>query len=119
MAPDYFPGLAPNLGAVQDRDDVEVPQQDPGHGSIRPLPALAFAPNPATRRHVVVRCTIPSGKVGKLTLRDVVGRTVKSFSLLPSRMTRLDLRGLAPGVYMATLDGTMPLLFRKLVITAR
>ena len=119
VAPDYFPGLAPNLGAVQDRDDIEVPQQDPGHGSISPLPEFAFAPNPATCRDVVVRCTIPTMKIGKLTMRDVVGRTVKSISLPPSRMTRLDLRGLAPGVYMAALDGTVPLVFRKLVITSR
>ena len=82
-------------------------------------PEPAFAPNPTTGRYVTVRCAIATGTIGKLTLRDVLGRAVKSFTLGPSGRTRLDLRGLAPGVYMGTLDGTMPLASRKLVITAR
>jgi hypothetical protein len=54
-----------------------------------------------------------------LTLRDVLGETVRSFSLAPSGRTRLDLRGLSPSVYMATFEGTGPPVSRKLVIAAR
>jgi hypothetical protein len=54
----------------------------------------------------------------KLTLRDVLGRAVKSFALDPSGSMRLDLRGLAPGVYVATLESTGQSVSSKLVLTA-
>ena len=82
-------------------------------------PALAFAPSPAAGRFVTVRYAVAAGTRGKLTLRDVLGRTVKSFTLDPSGSTRLDLRGFAPGIYMATLDASGQYVSRKLILTAR
>jgi hypothetical protein len=68
----------------------------------------------------MVRCAVAAGTVGKLTLHDVLGRTVKSIALEPSGITpQLDLRGLPPGVYMATLEAGTQSLTRKLVITGR
>jgi len=117
MTPGYFPGPKPNLGAVQDTGRVGTPQDDSGHGSVtRPL-ELTFAPNPVTGRDVTLRCAIPTGKVGRLALRDVLGRTVKSIPLVTSGITRLDLRSFAPGIYIAALDAGGPPLARKLIIT--
>ena len=118
MEPGYFPEAKPNLGAVQHAGHLGTPQRDPGRGSVTQRPELAFAPNPATGRDVMVRCAIPTGQVGKLTLRDVVGRTVKSVALGRSGNTQLDLRGFAPGVYVAKLETTGPPVSRKLIITA-
>jgi parallel beta-helix repeat protein len=120
MTPGYFPGAKPNLGAVQNTSPVGIPQRDPGRGSVARLPELTFAPNPATGKHARVRCAIAAGTVGKLALHDVLGRTVKSLALVPSDITpQLDLRGLAPGVYMATLEAGTQSLTRKFVITGR
>jgi hypothetical protein len=119
MTPGYFPGTKPNLGAVQSTSYMGLPQRDPRRGSVTQLPELGFAPNPATGRYVMARCAIPAGKVGKLTLRDVVGRTVKSVTQVPSGTTQLDLRGFAPGVYIAALDAAGPPVFGKLIITAQ
>jgi hypothetical protein len=118
MTPGYFTGDRPNLGAVQSPGRVGMEQRDPGHGSVTQLPELAFAPNPATGRYVMARCAIPTGKIGKLTLRDVLGRTVKSIALVRSGITQLDLRGFAPGIYIAALDAGGPPVSRKLIITA-
>jgi hypothetical protein len=82
-------------------------------------PELTIAPNPTTGAFVTARYDIPVGTLGDITLRDALGRTTGLFDLDPSGVARLDLSGLAPGVYMATLDGTMPPVSRKLVITAR
>jgi hypothetical protein len=117
MTPGYFPGVKPNLGAVEGTGYMGTPQRDPRRGSVTQPPEFAFAPNPTTGRYVTARCAIPTGKVGKLTLRDVVGRTVKS-ALVPSGITQLDLRGLAPGIYIAALDAAGPPVSRKLIITA-
>jgi hypothetical protein len=118
MTPGYFTGDKPNLGAVQDTGHMGMQQHDPGQGSVTPRPELALAPNPATGRCVVARCAIPTAMVGKLTLRDVLGRTVKSIALVRSGITRLDLRSFAPGVYVAALDAGGPPVSRKLIITA-
>jgi hypothetical protein len=117
MTPGYFPGVKPNLGVVQGTGYMGTPQRNPRRGSVTQPAELAFAPNPATGRYVTARCAIPTGKVGKLTLRDVVGRTVKS-ALVPSGVTQLDLRGFAPGIYIAALDAAGPAVSRKLIITA-
>ena len=66
-------------------------------------PDLALTPNPTTGRFITVRYNVTTDTPGKLTLRDVLGRTVKSITLGTSGVTRLDLRGLSPGVYMASL----------------
>jgi len=88
-------------------------------GSLARQPELAFAPNPATGRFVTIRYDIATGTHGRLMLRDVLGRTSKSFDLDPSGSTRLDLHGFAPGIYIATLDATGQAFSRKLIITAR
>ena len=119
MTPAYFTGVKPNLGAIQSTSYMGMPQRDPGRGSITQLPELTFAPNPATGRCVMARCAIPTGKIGKLTVRDVVGRTVKSITQVPSGTTQIDLRGFAPGVYIAALDAAGPPVFGKLIITAQ
>jgi hypothetical protein len=82
-------------------------------------PEVTIVPNPATGRFVMVRCTFPAGTYVKLTLRDVLGRAVRTFALDPSGGTHLDLRSLRPGVYIATLEAGTQSLTRKLVITAR
>jgi len=119
MTPGYFPGAKPNLGAVQNTGHVGMQQRDPGHGSVTQLPELAFAPNPATGRYVTARYDIAAGTLGKLTLRDVLGRTIGSFELDPSGRTRLDLRGFAPGMYFARLEADDRTIRRKLIITDR
>ena len=78
---------------------------------------LDIAPNPTRSAFVVASHT--AAIEAALTLRDVLGRTIRSFNLNPYGRTRLDLRGLAPGVYMATLEGTGRPVSRKLIITAR
>jgi hypothetical protein len=80
-------------------------------------PGLSLLPNPTNGTHVAVTSGITTRT--SLTLRDVLGNAVVSFSLDPAGRTRLNLHGLPPGVYVATLDGTMPLVSRKLVIAAR
>jgi hypothetical protein len=120
MTPGYFPGAKPNLGAVQNISPSATPDRDPGRGSVTQLPELAFAPNPATGKHALLRCAVGAGMVGRLTLHDVLGRTVMSVALVPSGITRqVDLRGFAPGVYIALLKTPDHSVSRKLVITAR
>jgi len=80
-------------------------------------PGLTLLPNPTSGTHVTVTSGITTR--ANLTLRDVLGSAVVSFSLDPAGRKRLDLRGLPPGVYVATLDATMPRVSRKLIITAR
>jgi hypothetical protein len=118
MTPGYFSGAKPDLGTVQDTGYAGVQYGDPGDGNVSRLPELAFAPNPATSRDVTVRCAIPTGKVGRFVVRDVLGRTVKSIALVTSGVSRLDLRNLAPGIYIAALDAGGPPVSRKLIITA-
>ena len=87
-------------------------------GTPAKQPELIITPNPTTGRFVMVHCDTEGGTCGKLALHDALGRTARSFSLDPFGRTGLNLRGLAPGVYMATLKGTIPPVSRKLVITA-
>ena len=87
-------------------------------GTVARRPELAFVPNPAAGRFVAVRYALAAGTRGRLTLRDVLGRTVKSFTLDPSGSTHLDLRGFPPGIYIATLDAAGSSISRKLIITA-
>lgn len=85
---------------------------------LRPLRDLAFCPNPAMGRQVMVQYDIAAGTSHTLTLHDVLGEEVASFILDPSGRTHLDLRGLPPGVYVAALEGGIPHQRRKLVITS-
>jgi hypothetical protein len=90
---------------------------EPRRATLRP-PELVLTPNPATGRYVMARCDIAAGSYANLALRDVMGRTEKTFRLNPSGTTRLDLRGFAPGVYFAEIDIRGQLGSRKLVLTA-
>jgi hypothetical protein len=96
---------------------VPIPGTCEPQTSLARRSELALAPNPATGRFVMARYDIAVGSRGDLTLRNVLGRTVKSFVLDPSGDTRLDLRGFAPGVYIANLRTTGQSVSRKLVIT--
>jgi hypothetical protein len=96
--------------------DTSKPPRDVVQRTSTQLPALALAPNPALGRSVIIKCYTADGKVSRLTLRDVLGRAVTAFSV-PSGTTRLDLHGFTAGVYMVTLDGVLPLVSRRLVIS--
>ena len=89
------------------------------HNLCAMRPELTLAPNPTNGAFVIVHHHATAGARATMTLRDVVGKVVGSFALGPSNNTRIDLRGLTPGVYMATLEGSGRPLTRKLVITAR
>jgi hypothetical protein len=78
--------------------------------------SFSLAPNPA-RGVFTVATRAALGTY--FTLHDALGKKVKSFSLGPSGVTHLDLRSLAPGVYMATLQTGTQSLTRKLVVTSR
>jgi hypothetical protein len=78
--------------------------------------SFSLAPNPA-RGVLTVATRAAHG--ANLALRNTLGEKVKSYSLDPSGRIRLDLRGLAPGVYMATIEAGTQSLTRKLVITGR
>jgi hypothetical protein len=79
---------------------------------------LSFEPNPTSGRFVTVRYGLGKRPTSKLTLRDVLGRTVRTVELDPSGSTRLDLRDIQPGVYVAALESVSPSVSRKLIITA-
>jgi len=96
----------------------ETPRDSVQSSSVA-LPKLAFAQSPASGRFVTVRCSLAVGRMRRLTIRDVAGRAVRTFALSPSGITQLDLRGFPPGVYLATLQGSVPLVSRKLVIAPR
>ena len=76
---------------------------------------LTLVPNPTNGTFITITCGITAS--ANLTLRDALGRTLKSFLLPPSGRTRLDLRALAPGVYIATLRTPDRSVSRKLVIS--
>lgn len=80
----------------------------PVAGETTPTPAEALTlgaphPNPA---HGMVRLGVTATGPSRLRLVDVLGRTVADERLeAGTREARLDVRGLAPGVYAAVLDG--------------
>ncbi|GEM_PF-1360147 len=92
--------------------------QEP-QGTVARQPELTLAPNPTAGRFIKAQYNVAANTSGKLALRDVLGRVVKSFTLDPSGSTRLDLRGFAPGVYVATLNAAGQSVTRKLVVTPR
>ena len=95
---------------------VHVPGTCEPQDSVARQPDVVFTPNPMTGRFVTVQYDIAAEDRGTLALRDVLGRTVKSYTLDPSGSTRLDLRGFAPGIYMATLNASGVSISRKLVL---
>lgn len=72
-------------------------------------PSLAALPNPA-RESVTLSFTLPHAGAARLTLHDVLGRTVAEAEASPhtvgSHTVTLDTRRLAPGVYLARLTTT-------------
>jgi hypothetical protein len=99
--------------------NVPKPPREAVQRTTAKLPDFALAPNPSGRRVVTVRSTLAVGKRRTVTMRDVVGRAVRTFMIDQSGIARLDLRGMPAGVYMATLEAGTQSLTRKLVITAR
>ena len=106
----YDSSTSPSLHVVYGPSGVRETQSLPAE-----RPVLALSPNPASGKVAVASHNL-SFRAG-LTLRDALGRTVRSFTLNASGRTRLDLHGLPPGVYVATLDATMPRVSRKFIIT--
>jgi len=108
----YDSSSSPYLHIVYRSSGVSEPQS-----AVTMRPEFTLVPNPTRSTLVTVNHNVAVR--GRLTLRDVLGRTTGSFDLDPSGHMRLDLRGLSPGVYMATLDAGGQFLSRKLVITTR
>ncbi len=108
----YDSSSAPYLHVVYTPAGVSEDRNSTGRG-----PGLTLLPNPTSGTHVAVTSGVTSP--ASLALLDVLGNAVRSFIMDPSGRKSLDLRGLAPGVYMATLDAGTQSLTRKLVITAR
>jgi hypothetical protein len=107
-------GLAPYLRVQYTRPGTcEPPVESPYR------PELMLVPNPTDARVVLVRCALAIGTRLTLTTCDVTGRILHAYPLDASGITQLDLRGFAPGVYMATLEAGSQSLTRKLVITTR
>ncbi|HTW90480.1 MAG TPA: T9SS type A sorting domain-containing protein [bacterium] len=75
--------------------------EDAKPASLRP--ALAVLGNPV-RNAVGLRLQIPRGQTGSLTLCDVAGRLVRSFSVARTGMLNLDLRSMSAGVYFVRLE---------------
>jgi hypothetical protein len=114
----WFSGfVTPDTSDTTDTTVTPKPTRDAVQRTVAELPDFAFASNPSRSRVVIVRSALAVRNRRVLTMRDVVGRAVRTFVLDPSGIARLDLRGLAPGVYMATLDAGTHSLTRKLVIT--
>lgn len=108
----YTDSLAPFIHVEYSSSAIQENQRAPTEQA-----RFSLAPNPT--RSAFVTADHNTAASARLTLRDVVGRTVNSFHLGPSGRTRLDLRGLPPGVYLATLEAGTQSLTRKLVITNR
>jgi len=107
----YDSSSAPYLHVVYSPAGVSETQSVPAG-----VTSFSVTPNPASG---VITVTSRAAACASLTLRNALGETVRSYALPQSSRAQLDLRGLAPGVYMATLEtGTQPLT-RKLVLTAR
>ncbi len=118
----WFSGFVPpDTSDTTDTTDTTVTPKprDAVQRASTKLPDFALAPNPSGKRVITVRSALAVGKRRRVTMRDVVGRAVRTFVIDQSGIARLDLRGLAPGVYMATLDAGTQSLTRKLVITNR
>jgi hypothetical protein len=107
----YDSSSAPYLHVVYSPAGVSETQSVPAG-----VTSFSVTPNPASG---VITVTSRAAACASLTLRNALGETVRSYTLPQSGVAHLDLRGLPPGVYMATLDGKMPLLSRKLVVTGR
>jgi hypothetical protein len=96
-----------------------APPPDAVQRASTKLPDFGLAPNPSGRGVVTIRSALAVGKRRTVTIRDVVGRAVRTFVLDQSGIARLDLRGMPAGVYMARIEAGSQSLTRKLVITAR
>ena len=106
-------GPSPQLASVgalqQAASEVLTRYQSGALGTPRALAAtgatLAIAPNPASGS-AVVYTSLPAGiRTATLSLRDGLGRVVRTLPVDAAAPTPLDLRGLAAGLYHATLSG--------------
>lgn len=102
---------APYLHVVYSPAGVSETQSVPAG-----VTSFSVTPNPASG---VITVTSRAAACASLTLRNALGETVRSYTLPQSGKAQLDLRGLPPGVYMATLESGTQSLTRKLVLTAR
>ncbi len=116
------PQLASVAGLQQTADQIQIRYQSGTLAAPRALETaaiLTLAPNPATRT-ATIHAGLPAGlSAATLTLRDALGRTVRTVAVRAAT-TPLDVRGLAGGLYHATLtapDGRA-LARQRLVVTA-
>ncbi|MDO7875414.1 T9SS type A sorting domain-containing protein [Hymenobacter sp. ASUV-10] len=80
---------------------------------------LQCVPNPATGRTIVYGLPSPPALATQLLLLDALGRPVRSATVPSAQLTTgysLDLRGLAPGLYLVRLSSGGTLLTRRLVV---
>jgi hypothetical protein len=118
----WFSGFVPpDTSDTTDTTDTTVTPKprDAVQRASTKLPDFALAPNPSGKRVITVRSALAVGKRRTVTMRDAVGRAVRTFVIDQSGIARLDLRGPPSGVYMARLEAGTQSLTRKLVITAR
>ena len=76
--------------------------------------SLALHPNPA-RSRVVVQVPAPFGSQATLTLSDALGRIIRT-QLVKDTTPELDLRDLAPGLYLVRLQAGRQQLSQRLVV---
>jgi hypothetical protein len=116
----WFSGFVPpDTSDTSDTTDTTITPKprDAVQQASTKLPEFALTPNPSSRRVVTIRSALAVGKRRAVTMRDVVGRAVRTFAVDQSGIAQLDLRGLPAGVYMARLEAGTHSLTRKLVIT--
>ena len=76
--------------------------------------SLALYPSPA-RSRVVVQVPAPFGSQATLTLSDALGRIIRT-QLVKDTTPELDLRDLAPGLYLVRLQAGRQQLSQRLVV---
>ena len=97
----------------------DVPGTQEPEAAAVTTPALGLEPNPSSGRSVTVIHDPVRHNNARLALRDVLGKTVLTMGLNVSGSTRIDLRGIGPGVYVAILETALPPVSQKLVVVAR
>ena len=91
----YDSSSAPYLHVVYSPAGVSEAQSVPAG-----MRSFSITPNPARSMFTVAN---RAAACAVLTLRNALGETVRSYKLPQSGTAHLDLRGLAPGVYIASL----------------
>jgi len=78
-------------------------------------PELTLVPNPLASGFVRLKCALPGAAVLRLTISDAAGRVVLHRTL-GATGTVLDVRDLAPGVYLARIESSRYSATKKLVV---